>query len=119
MLRRINRRLLEIGDRVTRQRVDLADALDLVAPHLDADALLFVGGKYLDSVAAHPEGSSFQSHVVARVLDLHQRPENVVARDLLTLRERYHLLAICAWIAESVDGRHGGDDDDVLPLHQT
>src|SRR5213592_1420250 len=42
VLRRIDRRFLEIGDRISRQRIDFTDSLDLVAPHLDSYALLIV-----------------------------------------------------------------------------
>src|SRR3954467_14722379 len=77
VFRGIDRRLLEIGDRITGQRIDFAYALDLVAPHLNPNALLFVGWQDLDGVAAHAERAALEAHVVAGVLDLYQRAQNV------------------------------------------
>ena len=69
VLGRIDGALLELGDGVAGERVDLADPLDLVAPELDADGLLRVGGKDLDRVAAHAERALLEGDVVAAVLD--------------------------------------------------
>src|SRR6185312_8732174 len=69
VLRRIDRRTLELRDRVPRDDIDLGDALDLVAPHLDADALLLVGREDLDRVASHAKGAALERDVVARVLN--------------------------------------------------
>ncbi len=85
VLRRIDRRALERGDRLAGEDVDLRDALDLVAPHLDADALLLVRRKDLDGVAAHAERAALERDVVAAVLNAHERAENVVALDRLAL----------------------------------
>src|SRR5205823_1228081 len=65
VFRRIDRRFLEIGDRVSSERIDFTDSLDLLAPHLDANALLFVRRKNLDGVSAYAKGSALESHVVA------------------------------------------------------
>ena len=85
VLRRIDRRALERRDRLAGEHVDLRDALDLVAPHLDAHALLFVRREDLDRVAAHAERAALERDVVAGVLDPHERAQNVVAVDALAL----------------------------------
>ena len=72
VLGRIDGAPVELRDRLAGERVDLGDALDLVAPELDADGLLVVGRKDLDRVAAHPERAPLERHVVAAVLDPHQ-----------------------------------------------
>ena len=118
VLRRIDRRALERGDRLAGEHVDLRDALDLVAPELDAHPLLLVRRKDLDRVAAHAERAALERDVVAVVLDLHERAQDVVAVHALALRERHHLLAIRHRIAEAVDRAHRGDDDDVVALHE-
>ena len=65
VLGRIDRRPLQLRDRLAGERVDLADPLDLVAPQLDADGLLLVRGEDLDRVAAHAEGALLEGDVVA------------------------------------------------------
>src|SRR5512146_359822 len=94
VLRGIDRRPLEDGDRLAGEHVDLGDPLDLVPPHLDADTLLFVRRKDLDRIAAYAEGASLERDVVSVVLDLHERAQDVVSLDRLAARERDHLLAI-------------------------
>src|SRR5258708_2098268 len=42
MLGGIDGGLLEIGYHVSRERIDFGNSLDLIAPHLDANALLLV-----------------------------------------------------------------------------
>ena len=80
--------------------------------------MLLVRRKDLDRVAAHPKGATLEGDVVAVVLDLHERPKDVVAIHALALRDRDHLLAIGHRVAETVDGADRGDDDDVVALHE-
>ena len=69
---RINRKA-QIGlPHLAQQRVDLAQALDLVAPHFDAIGVVFVGRINLDHVAAHAKRSAPEIGIVAIVKDLHQ-----------------------------------------------
>ena len=72
VLGRVDGALVELGDGIAGERVDLADPLDLVAPELDADGLLGVGGEDLDRVAPDPEGALLEGGVVAGVLDADQ-----------------------------------------------
>ena len=92
VLGRIDGALLELGDRVAGERVDLADPLDLVAPELDADGLLVVGGEDLDRVAAHAERALLEGDVVPAVLDADQLAEDVVAPALLATPHGHHQL---------------------------
>ena len=63
------------------ERVELDDALDLVAPELDAHGDIFVGREDLERVAAHAEGAAQEVHVVAVVLDVDQVAQQLVALD--------------------------------------
>ena len=96
-----------------------ADALDLVAPQLDADRLLLVGGEDLDGVAAHPEGALLEGGVVAAVLD--RAPARRGCRRGRDSRPSVTVTmsrAVLHRIAQAVDRAHRGDDDHVVPLHQ-
>jgi len=119
MLGGIDRGLLQIRDRISGQRIDLADPLYLVAPHLDAHALFLVSRKDLDGVTAHSECAALERDVVSAVLDLHEGAQNLVARDALALSKRDHLLLVLHRIAKAVNGGYGCDDDDVVALHET
>ena len=61
------------------QRVDLDDALDLVAEELDAEGQVLVRREDLQHVAAHAELAAHEVHVVALVLDVGQLAQHLVA----------------------------------------
>ena len=94
VFRRIDCRALERGDRLARQDVDLRDTFDLIAPHLDANTLLFIRRIDLDGVAAHAKRATLERDVVPRILYAHERPQDVVTLDAFPFRERDHLLAV-------------------------
>ena len=100
------------------QRVDLREALDLVAPQLDAVGVVVVGGIDLDDVAAHAESAAPEIAVVALVQDLDQLGDDLVARDLLALFEHQQHAVVRFGRAEAVDAAHAGDDDAVAALEQ-
>src|SRR5687768_616781 len=89
---RIDRSALEGGDRLAGQRMDLRDALDLVAPELDANALLLVGRENLDGVTPNAERATIEADVVAVVLNADERAQDLVPRDGLPLLEINHPL---------------------------
>ena len=99
-------------------RIDLRDALDRVAPHLDPDALLLVRGQDLDHVAPHPEGAAHKVQIVPRILDLHESGEDLPPGDILPFAQREHEFAVPHRIPESVDRGHGGDDNHIPPFHE-
>ena len=73
---------------VAGERVDLADALDLVAPELDPDGLLGVRREDLDRIAADAEGALLEGGVVPTVLDADQLAQDVVPAPLLAPTRR-------------------------------
>src|SRR5207248_8559681 len=76
--------LLDLGQHLAAERIDLLDRFDLIAEQLDADGpFLFVGREDLDGVALHAEGPASEVAVVALVLDLDQVAQQLVARVLL------------------------------------
>src|SRR6478735_5266474 len=68
-----------IDKELTGERIDFDDALDLIAKELDANCNLLVGRKDFDGIAANPERTAYNGHVVAVVLDIEQAPNDLVA----------------------------------------
>src|SRR2546430_12809872 len=101
------------------ERIDLRDALDCVAPELDAHRLLIVGGKDLDRITAHAERASLEAHVIALVLYCHEVGQQRTAPASLPLLRRYEQLAVELRIAEAVNGGDAGQDDDVVALPES
>ena len=66
--RRIYRRTVHRLDDVAGQRVDLGDALDLIAPEFDPHGLLVIRREDFHGIAAHAERAALEPDVVALVL---------------------------------------------------
>ena len=81
-------------------------------------ACLRVGGEDLDHVAAHAEARALQHRVVSLVL-LHDQPAHELAHVHGLAPPHLHAhVPVVLGAAQAVDARHGGDHDDVAPLHQ-
>ena len=98
--------------------VEADDLLDLVAPELDADGGVLGGGPDLDGIAAHAELAARGLEVVARVLDVDQLAQHLVAVDGVADAEQDHLLEVVLGRAQAVDAAHAGDDDHVATQKQ-
>ena len=116
--RRIDRRAGQLGDRVSRRRVDLRDALHRVTPEFDADGLLVVRREDLDRVPPHAERAALEGDVVAPVLHGYERLEQLVATALLPDGRGHEAPAVHLRVAQAVDRGHARNDDHVVALHQ-
>jgi len=116
--RRIHGAAVQVHDGVTRQGIDLCDALDGVAPEFHAHALLVVRREDFHRVPADTEGAALECYVVALVLNPHQVREQRVPAPLLSHCGGHHQLAVQLRVAQAVDRGHARHDDDVVPLHQ-
>ncbi|KAF1858232.1 hypothetical protein Lal_00014732 [Lupinus albus] len=104
---------------LARQRVEQLQRFDLVVEHFHADRQFGVLGREdVDRVAAHAERAAREVHFVARVLHLDQARDDVALCHLVARAQREDHLVVLARITDTVDGRHGRDDDDVAPFHQ-
>ena len=116
--RRVDVRLLALGQELAGQRVELGDPLDHVAEELDPDERLLRGGLELEGVAADAEPGAAQRLVVALVLQVDEVAQHGVAPVLAADPQLEHGRAVVDRGAEPVDARHRGHDDHVAPLEQ-
>ena len=107
-----------VAEDLARERVERAEALDLVAEQLDADRVLLVDRDDLDRVATDPEGPAGEGDVVARVLDVDELAQQGVAVDGVADLEPHHALDVLLGGAEPVDARDRGHHDDVATGEQ-
>ena len=102
------------------QRIELDDALDLVAEQLNPPGAVFqMRREQLDGVAAHPEGAAGEVHIGALILQGDEIGEELAllhARAALQL-EGHRGIGLDR--ADTVDARHRGDDDHVVALQQS
>src|SRR4029077_7528318 len=97
--------------------INLAQRVDLLAPHFDAVAVVLVGGINLDHVAANAKSAAAQV-LRAIVLNIDESPEKRFARSVLTFFEHHEHAVIRLRRAEAVDARDRGHDDDVAALEE-
>ena len=103
------------GDDLAVQHVDFHQPVDLVAPKLHADGVAAVHREDLDGVAPDTEGPLVEIDVVSLVVQIDERGEKPLTTDLVAGFEPHRHPLVVAGVAEAVDRRHRGDDDDVLP----
>ena len=115
---RIDRDLVVFAAALPGQRIERRQRIDVVAEQLDAKRLLLVRRIHFDDVAAHAERAAREVHIVALVLNLHELPKNLLARNTLAELQRQQHAVIRLGRSEAVDARHARDDDDVAPLEQ-
>ena len=117
---RRERRVIDdvVGDDLARQRVELADALDLVAPPLDPIAGLLVRREDLQGVARDAERAARAADLVALVLDVDQPLHRELHRDLGAAVDAEQLPLVLVGRAQAVDRRDARHDDDVVAAEQ-
>ena len=100
-----DRDVLEVVvDQLAGERVEVLQALDLVAEQRRAERGLGVGGEDLERVAAHAERAAAERGVVARVLDRDELAQQLVAVDDVAALRR-----ICMFIVVGL-GRAEAED---------
>src|SRR5207237_1738524 len=87
------------------ERVELGDALDLVAEELDADREVLVRRVDLERVAPHAELAADEALVVPLVLDVDQVAEDRIAAHPLALHQPDGDRAVVDRRPEAVDAR--------------
>ena len=115
---RVDRDLMLARIHLAGQRVEVRDRLHLVAEQRDAVGGLRVGRLDLDHVAPRAEAPAPEQGVVAPVLDVDERPQQLVAREALPGLDGDQLLFVLARRAEAVDARDRSHDHDVAPAQQ-
>ncbi len=99
------------------ERIDLANGIDLSAPHFHAIGVVFVGGINLDHVAANAEGAAAEIFA-ALVLDVDEAAEQMLRVKSAAFFEHDEHAVIGFGRADAVDAGDGGDDDDVATLEE-
>ena len=104
---------------LTRQRVHLADAVYLVAKKLYADSRLTgIGQVDLYHIAPHAKFVAHEVYVISLVLQGYQAAHQFFPFHLHTLADADDHAAVINWVAQGIDARYAGHDDDIAPLAQ-
>ncbi len=109
---------VHLGEHLAGQRVELEDALHLVAEEVDAHGQLLVGGQDREAIAAQAEAAADEVLVVALVLHVDEAAQRALAVARLADFELEDEVVVLAGLAEAVDAGDGGDDDHVAALEE-
>ena len=109
-----DRDVLEVVlDELAGERVEVLQALDVVAEQRRPVGRLRVGGEDLERLAAHAERAATERLVVARVLDGDELAQQRVAVDLVAAAQDLHVHVVRLRRAEAEDARDRRDDEHV------
>src|SRR5207249_270029 len=95
---------------LSRERVELRDAVDLIPEELDANRrLVLARGMHLHDIAAYAEAASLEGDVIALVKHIDQLPEDHLPGDMLADFQREQHLEKVLRRREAVDARDTRD----------
>ncbi len=116
---RPDRDVLEIvPDELAGQRVEVLQALDLVAEQQRAERRLLIGREDLQRVPPHAERAAPERRVVAVVLQVHELAQQLVAVHEAALDDHLAVVVVGLRRAEAEDARDRRDDDHVPAREQ-
>ena len=95
--------------------IDLDNALNFVAPELDADRIVGIGREHVERVAAYTKRPAFKLVVIAVVLDVDQTMDHVVAICWHLLVEEHGHACVIHRRTDAVDATDRCDHDDIAP----
>ena len=110
--------LVGLPDDLAGERMQVGQALDLVAEQLDAYGELLVHGEHLDGVTADAERATTEGEVVAGVLDGDEPAQQCVPLDLLPDPDAHHPVDVFLWGAQTVDAADACYHDHIPPCDQ-
>ncbi len=109
---------VKLAHDLARHLVHLGNELDLVAKEADAQRVFCVGRKHVNGVTAHAEVATLDVVVVAVVLDVDQRMDEVVALKRLVLADGGRQTRVILGAADTIDAAHGCHHNDVAAAEQ-
>ena len=87
--------MIALRQNLTRQHIKFHNAVNLIIEHFNTHCLLAVGRRNnLNHITAHTEGAALKINIIARILNLHQLMQNLLAVDNLPQAQRQHHIII-------------------------
>ena len=111
--------MLQLSLDLSCEHVDLGNPVDLIPekfhPH---SGIGFIGRNNFHHISAHPEGASFEIHLVPVILDVDELPDDLVPVLLHTRTQGYHHLLKVLRLTQAIDTGHTGNDNHIPPLNE-
>ena len=86
--------LRDLVDDIACDWVEIIQRINLVAEELHAHGLFFVGRDDIDHVAFYSEGTAGKGDIIAGVLNIHQKAQELVTVDFLTLLQPHRTVEV-------------------------
>ena len=98
---------------LSEQGIDLAQRLDLIAPHFYAVGVVVVGRVELNHVASDAKRAAAEIMIVSIVKNFDQPLEQLLAGDVLAFLEHQQHAVVSLGRAQTVDAADAGNDHAV------
>ena len=95
--------------------LNFTDTFNLVPEQLNADNILIMARNNIDDIAPHPEFSGREIHLIAFVLDINQRFQQIPAVNVCAGFQLKSKFFIMFRIPQTIDRRDRSDDNDITP----
>ena len=102
----------------TKERIDLRQAVDLIAEELDTIGILVVGWEDFDDVSSDAEGSAPEVDVISFVENLYEPTSDILPLDLLSSLEEQEHAIVGLRRTKAVDAGDGTHNDCVTSLKE-
>ena len=111
--------MLQAALHLSRQHINLTDSINLVPKKLYADSCFAkVRREYLNCITSHAEGTAMEVHIISRILDIHQRTDDIFPTLLHTRSDGHHHTQIVLRAAQAIDTGHRRHYNNVPTFHQ-
>ena len=118
MRSRENAQLRDLVNDVACDWIEVVQRINLVAEELHPHGLFFVGRDDVDHVTFYSEGAAGKGDVIAGVLNVHQKAQELVAIDFLALLQPHRTVEVRLRGTQAIDARNRADDDYVATRQQ-
>ncbi len=117
--RRVDTDLIQLSQDLTRERIQLQDAIHFVTKQLDADDIFIIDRDDLNDISPHSERAALKTDIIAGILNTYQLPQDPVAITEIPVLQRESHRHIVIRRAQTVDARDTGYNQYVPPLEQS
>ena len=115
---RVDHHLATIGKDLAGERINLGDALYLIAKELEPQDRLFTGRLHLERIATHAKLRSAERRIIALILQINKVTQDRITAILAALPDTEDRGAVINWRTEAIDAGDRGNDDRVATLKE-
>src|SRR5699024_702719 len=106
---RENAQLIDLLQGIAGHGVDVVQRINIISKELNAHGTFYIGWDNIDDIAVDAEGTAGKAHVVALILDIHQKAQQLVTLDFIVDMQQHRAIQITLRRTQTVDTGNGAD----------